>query len=167
MANMWTAKCPNFVCHPCNNSRRAIEFQFRKKPAELQQWFAEFKRERPDEWKAKVRACSLSVGGLGETATNADRGRKISQFLSGVEQFFTVKEECEVVWLRRNQFLAHMQSVEGLDEEQAVQQWADSLESLGVKKCGSGGADREVAVALPRKTVMCRGKTARASLSMV
>ena len=165
MKNIGTKKCPHYLCRPCNSARKAIEFQFRRHDPALRQWFAEFKRKSPDAWKRKVRARSLSVGGIGTEASTVTRGAKIAQFIQTAKQFLTVQETCEVVWLRHNQFVQHMVNAEGLTVDAAEKKWAEALENPRVQKSGSG-QDVEVAVALPRKTVALRGKTTSTTLSL-
>ncbi len=169
MANIYNARCPRYVCHPCNNARRAIEYQFKRKP-ELKTWLVEFKKRDPEQWKAKVRSCSLSVGSL-DPSPGGGRGHcrqplraaKVLEFVNKVEQFVSVEEVSEVLWLRRGQFIAHMISVEYLSKEEAVRKWDEDSTKPSVQKHGVG-SELTLAVAAPRRTVATRGKTSRTGL---
>ncbi len=169
LRNMYTQRCPRYACVPCNNARRAIEHQIRGSSPEVKAWYLDFKKGNPEQWKAKVRACSLSMGevasGRGDRRKYGDRAQKVAQFISGVEQFVTVQEVCEVTWLRRGQYIAHMRQVENLSEDEAVRKWQKAVETPSVQRTGAG-PDLAIAVALPRKTVAARGKTTRAGMSL-
>ncbi len=63
MVNVATRAYPRYVCHCCQNSRVALERQYRK--AKLNEQLTAMKRDHSEVWKAKVRACRIDPQELG------------------------------------------------------------------------------------------------------
>ena len=67
--------------------------------------------------------------------------------------------------LKKPQFIAHMQFVQGMSKAEAEVRWNRDIDKPAIKRNGSG-PDIEVPVVLPRVTEGIRSKTATASLSV-
>ena len=78
----------------------------------------------------------------------------------------TVQERCAVKHLKKPQFIAHMQFVEGMFKaEEAEARWNRVIDNPAIKRNGIG-PDTDVPVAFPRMTECIRSTMATASLSI-
>ena len=77
----------------------------------------------------------------------------------------TVQERCAVAHVKKPQFIAHMQLVEGMFKVETEARWNRDIDNPAIKRTGIG-PDTEVPVVLPHVAEGIRSKTATASLSI-
>ncbi|MFM7982662.1 MAG: hypothetical protein ACKPKO_25405, partial [Candidatus Fonsibacter sp.] len=78
----------------------------------------------------------------------------------------TVQERCGVLHLKKRQYIAHMQFVEGMSKPEAVAKWVEDIDNPSIKRTGTG-VDMELEVVLPRVTEGIRAKTTSSSMHII
>ena len=141
LTNTGTSANPRWMCKPCNNARKAMEWMVNKDPA-AKATLIELKKNDPELWKAKVRATRVREQGepAGMPGVDSLQARKsvVIQFNQFVTQRVGVTEQVKVKWLKKNQYVAHMKYKENVSEEEANQKWEEHLKNRDIQRRGEG-----------------------------
>ena len=92
----------------------------RKSPEPLET-LRRFKQNHPEQCRQTVVACRVDLAAPMSSAISrkAERAHKVGQFIQAVRMPLTVQERCGVVHLKKPQYIAHMQFVEGMSKVEA------------------------------------------------
>ena len=163
MTNTATAQNPRWMCRPCNNARKALEWMANKdKSGQLKSALDDLKKNDPEAWKAKVRATRIrdpaEPAGLPGVDSLGARKASVNSFTHTLRQTVGISEQVSVTWLKFNQFIAHMANVENIkDESQARKLWEEHVKNRDIQRRGEGKT-LEIAVSLPAVTVGYRSR---------
>ena len=169
MTNTGTHQNPRWMCKPCNNARKAIEWMANKaSDGQLKQILDEMKKNDPEAWKAKVRAVRVrdpaEPAGLSGLDNISARKSAISAFCQTLRQIVGITEEVPVIWLKRNQFISHMANVENVkDEKEADKVWLEHVRNRDIQRRGEGD-NLQLAVNLPPRSVGFRTRALERSI---
>ena len=93
------------------------------------------------------------------------RAARVGEFVQQVRMSLTVQEQCGVVLLKRNQYIAHMPFTAIMTRADAEARWSSDIDDPAIKKNGIG-QDTDVPVVLPRVTEGVRAKMASSQIAV-
>ena len=141
LTNTGTSANPRWMCRPCNNARKAMEWMVNKDAA-AKDTLIEIKKNDPELWKAKVRATRVREQGepAGLPGVDSLQARKavVIQFNQFITQRVGVTEQVKVKWFKKNQYVAHMKYKENMSEEEANQTWEEHFKNRDIQRRGEG-----------------------------
>ena len=162
LTNTGNSRYPKWVCHPCNQYRRAIERESRKKGNEALYEAIQKLKANPEEWKARVRAGRVRTPDEPESTAGIHdqmaRRALLMAFHEEVNQAMAIRDQASRVWMTQGQWLCHQKFVEGIpgidldNLEQRDKLWKDILANPDIERKGSGD-NLMIKVALPDRVI--------------
>ena len=144
MTNTATHANPRWMCPPCNGARKAIEFAAKGNP-DTQLQLQQLKKNDPELWKQKVRACRIRpsddpVGAPG-VDTLGSRRAAIHAFAATLTQRVSVQDIHKRKYFNKKSFIAFLKYKAGerVDTpEEEDRWWSAALDNPDIIREGNG-----------------------------
>ena len=104
-----------------------------RKSPDLNESVKRLKSQHPEQWKQKVVSCRIDLSAPLTSSLNSGSGQgstrvaRVGEFVQQVGMSLTAQTRCGVVYTKRNQYVAHMQFVEGVSKSDTKARWSRDI----------------------------------------
>ena len=146
--NISSAAYPKLCCGLCRSSKKSFDAQARLSPA-YRIMLEDMKRNKQQEYKAKVRAGRLIPGGPDSASA---RSQAEAEYAAELEIESAVSDAGRVLWPTRNEYIGYSMTFRNMTAEAAGSEFDQKLRNPDIKPRGTANDPRVPLEGIPETT---------------